>query len=82
MPRRVLKGMVVSAKCDKSVVVLVQRRIMDGKYKKYITRSKRYMAHDEKNALKEGDAVEIQECRPISKRKCWEVITSTEGNTL
>lgn len=79
MTRRVLTGTVVSSKCDKSVVVLVQRRVMHPKYKKFMTRSKKYMAHDEQNALKEGDIVNIGECRPISRRKRWEVISAVEG---
>ncbi|HXV25475.1 MAG TPA: 30S ribosomal protein S17 [Alphaproteobacteria bacterium] len=74
MPRRVLKGMVVSDACDKTIVVRVERRVMHPIYKKYITRSKRYAAHDEGNRFKVGDVVEIRECRPISKRKRWEVV--------
>ena len=75
MPRRVLQGKVVSDKGDKTVVITVDRRIMHAKYKKIITKSKKYAAHDEANKFKVGDEVRIQECRPISKRKCWEVIT-------
>ncbi len=74
MPRRVLQGVVVSDKGDKTVVVRVERRVMHPIYKKFIKRSKRYMAHDESNALKAGQTVRIRECRPISKRKCWEVL--------
>ena len=74
MPRRVLQGTVVSDKQDKTVVVRVNRRVMHPLYKKYITRSKRYAAHDEENRFKAGDLVKIQECRPISKRKTWEVV--------
>lgn len=74
MPRRVLQGVVVSDKGDKTVVVRVERRVMHPIYKKFIKRSKRYMAHDESNALKAGQIVRIRECRPISKRKCWEVL--------
>ena len=74
MPRRVLQGMVVSDKGDKSVTVLVERRVMHPVYKKFIKRSKRYHAHDENNSYKQGDVVRIRECRPISKTKCWEVI--------
>ena len=75
MPRRVLQGTVVSDKADKTVVVRVERRIMHPLYKKYIRRSKKYMAHDPENRFKEGDVVRIRECRPLSKRKCWEVLT-------
>ena len=74
MPRRILQGTVVSDKTDKTVVVLVERRVMHPIYKKFIKRSKKYMAHDETNACKIGDRVKIRECRPISKRKCWEVL--------
>jgi small subunit ribosomal protein S17 len=74
MPRRILQGVVVSDKTDKTVVVRVERRVMHPIYKKFIKRSKKYMAHDETNALKTGDMVRIRECRPISKRKCWEVV--------
>ena len=74
MPRRVLQGTVVSDAADKTVVVTVQRRVAHPVYKKFITRSKKYMAHDEANAAKKGDQVQIRECRPISKRKSWEVI--------
>jgi small subunit ribosomal protein S17 len=75
MPRRVLLGKVVSDKCDKTVTVLVERRVMHPVYKKFITRSKKYAAHDEANHFKVGDKVRIRECRPISKSKCWEVVT-------
>ena len=74
MPRRVVQGVVVSDKMDKSVVVLVERRIMHPLYKKYIRRSSKYAAHDETNACKIGDKVRIRECRPLSKRKRWEVL--------
>ena len=74
MPRRVLQGTVVSDGGDKTVVVRVERRFMHPLYKKYITKSKKYAAHDEANACKTGDKVRIRECRPISKRKCWEVL--------
>ncbi len=74
MPRRVLQGTVVSDAADKTVLVLVQRRFKHAVYKKIITRSKKYMAHDEGNVLKKGDVVRIRECRPLSKRKSWEVI--------
>ena len=75
MPRRILQGTVVSDKCDKTVTVLVERRVMHPIYKKFITRSKKYAAHDETNRFKTGDLVRIQETRPISKSKCWEVLT-------
>lgn len=75
MPKRVLQGVVVSDKTAKTVVVLVERRVMHPIYKKFIRRSKRYMAHDAADRCKLGDVVRIQECRPISKRKCWEVLS-------
>jgi len=74
MPRRVLQGTVVSDKADKTIIVRVDRRVQEPLYKKYITRSKKYAAHDEQNRCKIGDIVRIRECRPISKRKCWEVL--------
>jgi small subunit ribosomal protein S17 len=77
MPRRVLTGTVVSDKSDKTVIVRVDRRVMHPLYKKFITRTKKFAAHDAENACKIGDVVRIQECRPISRRKCWEVIERT-----
>lgn len=74
MPRRVLQGTVVSTKCEKTVTVNVERRVMHPVYKKFITRSKKYAAHDEKNACTVGEVVKIRECRPISRTKTWEVI--------
>jgi small subunit ribosomal protein S17 len=74
MPRRVLQGVVVSDKADKTVTVLVERRLMHPLYKKFIKRSKRYHAHDEANTAKTGDIVRIRECRPISKTKSWEIL--------
>jgi small subunit ribosomal protein S17 len=74
MPRRVLQGTVVSDKGDKTITVLVERRVMHPIYKKYIKRSKKYAAHDEKNAHKVGDVVAIIECAPISKRKRWTLV--------
>ncbi len=75
MPRRVLQGVVVSDKMQKTVIVNVERRVMHPVYKKVIRRSKRYAAHDEENRCKVGDVVTIRECRPLSKRKRWEVVT-------
>lgn len=74
MPRRVLQGTVVSDKGDKTVVVTVQRRVMHPLYKKFITRSKKFSAHDPENRFKQGDMVRIRECRPISKSKRFEVL--------
>lgn len=69
--RRVLKGIVVSDKMDKTVVVRVDRLKMDSKYQKRYKVSKRYKAHDESDALKTGDLVKIIENRPIGKNKKW-----------
>jgi small subunit ribosomal protein S17 len=74
MPRRTLQGTVVSDKNDKTITVLVERRVMHPVYKKFITRSKKYAAHDEGNLFKTGDKVRIRECRPISKSKNWEAL--------
>jgi len=74
MPKRIMQGVVVSDKMDKTVVGNVERKFAHPLYKKYIKRSKRYHAHDENNACKVGDIVSIQECRPLSKTKRWEVI--------
>ena len=74
MPRRILQGVVVGDKANKTVTVLVERRVMHPVYKKIIKRSKRYHAHDEANHYKLGDSVRIRECRPISKTKSWEVV--------
>ncbi|ABI61461.1 SSU ribosomal protein S17P [Granulibacter bethesdensis] len=74
MPRRVLTGRVTSDKMDKTVTVLVDRRIIHPLYKKFIRKSKKYAAHDEANECREGDIVRIVECPPISKRKTWEVV--------
>lgn len=74
MPKRVLQGVVVSDKTDKTVVVKVERRLMHPLYKKFIKRSKKYHAHDETNRFKEGETVKIVECTPRSKLKRWEVV--------
>ena len=76
MPKRIMQGVVVSDKMDKTVVVNVERKFPHPLYKKYIKRSKRYHAHDENNTHKVGDIVSIQECRPLSKTKRWEVVSS------
>ena len=74
MPKRVLKGVVVSDKSDKTITVLVSRKVMHPVYKKYIKRSKKYSAHDENNKFKIGELVTIQENKPISKTKKWVVV--------
>jgi len=75
MPKRILQGVVVSDAMDKTIVVRVERRVMHPVYKKFIRRSKKYAAHDETNSVKVGEVVRIQECAPISKTKCWTVVT-------
>src|SRR3546814_21187019 len=74
MPKRVLTGTVVSDKTDKTVVVLVERRVAHPVYGKIIKRSKKYHAHDEANAFREGETVRIEECAPISKLKTRKVV--------
>ncbi len=75
MPKRVLSGVVVSDKNDKTIVVEVERRYTHPLFKKTVRRTKKYHAHDEKNAFKIGDRVEIVESAPISKNKRWVVVT-------
>ena len=74
MPKRILQGVVVSDKNDKTVVVRVERRFTHPLLKKTVRRTKKYQAHDEANTAKEGDLVRIEECRPISKNKTWKLI--------
>lgn len=74
MPKRILQGVVVSDKGDKTVVVKVERRFPDPVMGKTVRRSKKYHAHDENNSFTVGETVRIRECRPISKTKSWEVI--------
>ena len=74
MPKRILQGSVVSAKNDKTVTVLVERRFTHPVLRKTMRSTKKYRAHDEANACKEGDTVRIVECAPKSKSKRWEVL--------
>jgi len=76
MPKRILEGVVVSDKGDKTVVVKVERTFLHPVLKKTVRRSKKYHAHDEANAFKGkvGANVRIRECRPLSKTKSWEVL--------
>ena len=74
MPKRVLTGIIVSDKTDKTVVVNVERRVKHPLYGKIVKRSKKYHAHDEGNEYREGETVRIEETRPISKLKTWRVI--------
>ncbi len=74
MPKRVLQGVVVSDKTDKTVVVKVERRFTHPLFKKTVRRTKKYHAHDEANSAKQGDLVRIEECRPVSKLKSWKLV--------
>jgi len=74
MPKRVLTGLIVSDKGDKTVVVNVERKVKHPLYGKIIRRSKKYHAHDEANEFKAGETVRIEEIAPMSKLKTWKVI--------
>jgi small subunit ribosomal protein S17 len=74
MPKRILEGVVVSDKGDKTVVVKVERTFLHPVLKKTVRRSKKYHAHDEANAFNTGEQVRIQECAPMSKLKTWTVL--------
>lgn len=82
MPRRVMEGVVISTKMDKTAVVRVERTFLHPLLKKTVRRSKSYHAHDENNAAKEGQLVAIQECPPRSKLKHWEIVPrdATDGS--
>ena len=77
MPKRILQGVVVSDKADKTVVVLVERRFTHPVMKKTVRRTKKYYAHDEANSAKVGDIVWIEESAPISKNKRWTLVQHT-----
>jgi small subunit ribosomal protein S17 len=79
MPKRILEGVVVSDKADKTVVVRVERTLLHPLMKKPVRRSKKYHAHDEANAFHVGDLVRIVECAPKSKLKTWEVLVKAEA---
>jgi small subunit ribosomal protein S17 len=74
MPKRILTGKVTSNKSDKTITVKVERKIMHPMYKKFVTKSKKFSAHDSENRSNIGDIVNIRECTPISKNKRFEVI--------
>ena len=74
MPRRILNGKVIKKSGDKTVSVLVTRQTTHPIYKKIIRLSKKYLAHDNDNSISVGDSVKIQEIRPLSKSKSWEII--------
>lgn len=79
---RTLAGRVVSDKMNKTVTVLIERRVKHPMYDKIIVRSSKYHAHDERNEVKFGDLVQIQECRPFSKTKAWVVTKVLEKASL
>ena len=78
MPKRVMQGVVVSDKMDKTIVVTVTRRKMHQLYKKYLTQTKKLKAHDEKNEAGIGDTVRVIESRPMSKEKRWRLVEVVE----
>ena len=78
MPKRMLTGTVVSSNTNKTIVVKVTRRVQHKLYKKIISQSKKYHAHDENNSFKVGDIVKIIESKPISKLKSWTVINDNQ----
>lgn len=80
MPKRVLYGVVVSDKADKTAIVKVDRRVLHPLYKKSIRRSKRYAAHDQDNRYQVGERVIIEECRPLSRRKSWRIVGAEGGH--
>jgi small subunit ribosomal protein S17 len=79
---RTLSGKVVSDKMDKTITVLVERKVKHPLYGKIIVRSKKYHVHDESNAFHTGDTVVIEECRPLSKTKAWRVVKLMEKAPL
>ena len=78
MPKRILSGIVVSSNSNKTIVVKVTRRVKHKLYKKIISQSKKYHAHDENNSFKVGDIVKIIESKPISKLKSWKVVNDNQ----
>lgn len=71
-------GVVVSNKMEKSIVILVERKVKHPKYGKFVKKSTKFMAHDEKNEANVGDVVRIMETRPLSKNKCWRLVEVVE----
>ena len=72
--KRLIQGNVVSAASNKTITVLVERKVKHPLYKKYIRRSTKLHAHDENNECKAGDIVRVEACRPMSKSKCWRLV--------
>jgi small subunit ribosomal protein S17 len=79
MPKRILIGTIVSDKTDKTVTVLVERKVKHPLYGKIIRRSKKYHAHDEDNVFKTGERVRIEETKPMSKTKTWKVLDRVQA---
>ena len=79
---RTLVGRVVSNKMDKTITVIIPRRVKHPLYKKYITRSTKLHAHDENNECQEGDVVSIEQCRPLAKTKSWRLVKVLERNVV
>lgn len=76
--RKTRIGTVVSTKMDKTAIIAVERRVSDPMYGKQVARTKKYYAHDEENAVREGDVVKIAETRPLSKLKRWRIVEIVE----
>jgi len=81
MPKHRLTGTIVSHKMEKTAVVLVEKTKIHPRYLKRIKLSKRYQAHDEANRYQEGERVVIEECRPLSKKKHWKIISKVHDST-
>ena len=79
--RREVRGKVVSSKMDKTVVVSVERAVKHAKYRKYITRTRTFQAHDAENVCQVDDVVVIRECRPMSRNKRWMVVERTAARS-
>ena len=76
--RKVREGLVTSNKMDKSIVVMVERKVKHPMYGKFVKKSSKFLAHDEKNECNIGDIVRIMETRPLSKNKCWRLVVIVE----
>ena len=79
---RVLVGVVVSNKMDKTIAVEIERRVMHPLYGKFVRKTTKLLAHDEENVCREGDKVSIRECRPFSKRKAFRLVAVLEQATI
>lgn len=79
--RRLVPGVVLSAKMDKTITVLVEKKVKHPLYGKYVRRKTKLYAHDADNSCRESDRVMIEECRPLSKSKCWRLVEILESNS-